>query len=134
MNKDQNNQLNYQASALPHSLVGVHAVSGLSSLEHIMSKHDHRKADNKYRKTEKGRMHRRLWQKQCYYRTLNYQRALSAVKYAVKTGKLPPVNTLQCSCCPEIAQQYHHNRGYAKKHWLDVIPVCLEYHIKIHKR
>ena len=41
MNKDQNNQFKTKASALPISLVGVHAVSGLS-LEHIMYKYNYK--------------------------------------------------------------------------------------------
>ena len=39
--------------------------------------------------------------------------------------------TLQCSCGQQ-AKHYHHHKGYTKKHWLDVIPVCTKCHSIIH--
>lgn len=54
-----------------------------------------------------------------------------AVRLAVLRGELPPVKTLQCSNCPNSARDYHHHRGYAQEHWLDVIPVCRHCHKKL---
>jgi hypothetical protein len=37
---------------------------------------------------------------------------------------LPRVRNLQCHYCGNRAHQYHHHRGYAPEHWLDVVPAC----------
>lgn len=58
-------------------------------------------------------------------------RAQQAVKYAVKTGKLPHTKELQCKHCDRQAQQYHH-WSYLPEHWLDVIPLCAKCHRAIH--
>jgi hypothetical protein len=51
--------------------------------------------------------------------------AHDAVKRAVQAGKLPPVKTLICAHCKiRQADNYHHHKGYAKEHWLDVKPLC----------
>lgn len=53
-----------------------------------------------------------------------------AVKYAVKTGRLPHPNTLKCSDCGhswalgERRHEYDHHLGYAPEHQLDVQAVC----------
>lgn len=55
-----------------------------------------------------------------------------AIHQAVAAGKLPKVTTLICSVCNrKQAEHYHHHRGYERKHWLDVIPVCAVCHIDI---
>lgn len=59
--------------------------------------------------------------------------ARQAVQYAIKIGKLPKVSTLFCVPCfsnirLEAAKQYHHHKGYAPEHQLDVIPVCIPCH------
>lgn len=56
-----------------------------------------------------------------------------AVRLAVLSGELPPVKTLQCVNCEEPAVDYHHHRGYAQEHWLDVIPVCRLCHKKLER-
>lgn len=91
-----------------------------------------RKADNKYRQTEKGKISRRVWQNQFHAHNPNYQRALSAVNYAVRTGKLPQPDSLQCHYGEHPAQEYHHYKGYEPEHRLDVVPVCRKCHRKIH--
>ena len=48
-------------------------------------------------------------------------RARGAVNRAVKSGKLPPVRTLQCVDCGAPARDYDH-RDYNRP--LDVQPVC----------
>lgn len=55
-------------------------------------------------------------------------KARSAVSKAIKIGKLPRPDTLKCSC-GEKAKQYHHHKGYAPEHWLDVVPICRKCHI-----
>ncbi len=47
-----------------------------------------------------------------------------AVGKAIFRGELPPVTTLRCVDCDPVATAYDHFKGYARKHWLDVEPVC----------
>ena len=102
---------------------------------------------NQYRKTEKGRI---LRQKQSlrYYTSekgknkyrkysriyrIQYpekRKAMDAVKYAIRIGKLPRPDYLKCHYCQEPAQEYHHHLGYAPEHWLDVVSVCILCHRK----
>lgn len=55
-------------------------------------------------------------------------KARNAVAYAVKTGRLPHPDSLQCHYGDHPAQQYHHHKGYAPEYWLDVVPVCVPCH------
>lgn len=70
-------------------------------------------------------------------RFVNYkkltQRASSKVGYAIRNGKLPRVATQTCIICGNRANEYHHHKGYAKKNWLDVVPVCHSCHGEIHR-
>jgi len=51
-------------------------------------------------------------------------RARNSVQRAVRKGELPRVSSLSCIRCGCQAQEYHHHKGYAKEHQLDVVPVC----------
>lgn len=55
-------------------------------------------------------------------------KAHNAVSTAVRYGKMPHVSTLKCQECGKQAQCYHHHKGYAEKHWLDVVPLCNKCH------
>lgn len=81
--------------------------------------------NHRYKISSKGKqLHRK------YYRDYPIKhKARSVVSNAVQTGKLPRPNSLQCHYCSNQAEQYHHWRGYEKKHWLDVIPACIPCHI-----
>lgn len=83
-----------------------------------------------YRQTEKGK----AANKRYYLRYPERCKAKSAVSYAIEIGKLPRTNILQCHYCPNKAKEYHHHKGYSFKHWLDVIPICISCHRKIHTR
>jgi len=89
-----------------------------------------RKARKKFYKTEKGKQARRKYCKD----NPEKRQAKNAVNYAIKIGKLPRPDTLQCHYylqnpnCEKQAKQYHHHKGYAPEHWLDVIPVCIPCH------
>ena len=89
---------------------------------------------NEYRQSQKGREGQRSSSKAG--RKKNPQRiaAEHAVERAVKSGKLPRASTQKCIICGKQAMDYHHNKGYAKKHWLDVIPVCRRCHTAIHSK
>ena len=97
----------------------------------------------RYRQSERGQYTRKIHnqseagkrshkQSYCKYRNQSPYciKANCALNYAVSIGKLPRVSSLQCSYCPKQAEQYHHHKGYAREHWLDVIPVCISCHKK----
>lgn len=50
------------------------------------------------------------------------------VGHAVEKGKMPPAIELTCTFCGAPAVQYHHHKGYTKKHQLDIIALCLKCH------
>ena len=83
-----------------------------------------KEAQKRYIQSKKGRVSREKY----YYKNKFKVQARSSVSYAVKTGKLPRPDFLQCSCCPKQAQEYHHYLGYVPEHWLDVVSVCTKCH------
>ncbi len=98
-----------------------------------------------YHRTEKGRENRRLYcqtekQKQAHrlsskqYSQKNKSKRLAqqAVYRAIQAGKLSRPDTLQCLCGNHKAEQYHHHKGYAREHWLDIVPVCIDCHCELH--
>ena len=58
------------------------------------------------------------------------QRAHDAIRWAVKRGFMTAAITLKCSRCHAPAKQYHHHKGYAREHVLNVIPLCVSCHRK----
>ena len=82
------------------------------------------KTSKKYFQTAKGKDARRRGKTKQQRLYPMKAKAQQAVMHAVQADKLPKVSTLQCRNCDEQAEQYHHHKGYAKKHWLDVIPLC----------
>ena len=87
-----------------------------------------------YRQSEKGKISHQASNKCFSVLHPNYIKAHSAVSCAIKTGKLISPKFLLCHYCSKPAQQYHHWKGYAPEHWLDVIPVCKECHYKCKKK
>ena len=94
-----------------------------------------------YLQSEKGRAAVRRWAKtktskaiqgRYHHRHPNRRRAKDAVYQAIQKGTLPRPDTKQCPCGNHKAEQYHHYKGYAKKHWLDVMAVCRKYHTELH--
>jgi hypothetical protein len=57
-------------------------------------------------------------------------RARSEVQYAIKSGKLPPADSLPCHDCGSTAGEYDHYAGYEREHWLTVQAVCKGCHVK----
>ena len=97
------------------------------------------KYNKKYRRTENGKAIQAEALKRYAQKHPERLKAKRAVENAIKAGKLPRPDTFQCSYCPKQAEQYHHHKGYAQKHWLDVIPMCFLCHrtlprlaIKVH--
>lgn len=83
-----------------------------------------------YRQSEKGRISRNKGANKFRITHPTQRKAQTAVVNAVFKGVLPKANSLQCAC-GNPAKEYHHHKGYAKEHWLDVIPVCKKCHGKI---
>ncbi len=88
-------------------------------------------AQKRYNQSEKdkaasrrGEIHTRT----CYPERI---KARSAVSSAIATGKLIMPKYLPCYYCPDQAEEYHHHKGYAKAHWLDIVPTCIECHINL---
>lgn len=84
----------------------------------------------RYQQSEKGKVtykHSRIRHPECF-------KARRAVMRAITTGRLPRPNTRLCHYCPKPAQQYHHHKGYAPEHQLDVVPVCRKCHQNIPKK
>jgi hypothetical protein len=90
----------------------------------------HRRASSKYEKSEKGKVVR----KKICIRHSKARKAGSAVNGAIQSGLIPNAKFLRCNYCPNSAQEYHHYKGYAKEHWLDVLPTCIKCHRKEHKK
>ena len=87
----------------------------------------------RYQQSKKGKAAQRAGQKRFRVRHPNQPKALIAVRDAIKKGILPKPNSLQCHYGDHQAQEYHHHKGYAPEHWLDVIPVCKKCHTNIRK-
>lgn len=87
-----------------------------------------------YGQTEKGKAALKASHKRSHIRYPKHLKAKQVVNSAIAAGRMPHSNTLQCHCCPEQAEQYHHHKGYAPEYWLDVLPICRKCHRKIHKK
>jgi hypothetical protein len=84
----------------------------------------HHQASLRYIRTEKGKVAARRWR-------INHPEKVKAnvvVNSAVRASKLPRPDTLPCHYCTAQAKDYHHHKGYAPEHWLDVVPVCIICH------
>lgn len=89
--------------------------------------------NKRYSQTEKGKVSRRKSALRYFIRYPKRRKAKAAVNYAVRIGKIPCIKTRRCYSCFGQAQQYHHYKGYERKFWLDVIPVCRKCHKKYAK-
>lgn len=90
-------------------------------------------AHRRHRKCAKyAKTHKQAAKKQCL-RHPDRIKARQAVNNIVDTGKLAPAKTSECVHCGEQAAYWHHWAGYAKEHWLDVIPLCSNCDRKAHK-
>lgn len=90
-----------------------------------------RKRQCEFLKTKKGKEYRSQKGKRHTKKDPIGQKAKAAVYRAVKQGLLPCISTQKCSRCDNQAQHYHH-WSYERNHWLDVIPLCFDCHMKEH--
>lgn len=92
-----------------------------------------RAAIKRYRQSDKGKA-AHIYSQKCYnIRNPNQFEAHKTVSNAVRTGKLSRSNIKQCHYCFKQAQEYHHP-SYALENQLDVIPVCIKCHNKLHRK
>jgi hypothetical protein len=82
--------------------------------------------DAEYRKSDNFKNAQVKW----YKRNREQRLANMAVTYAVRSGKLPPANTLMCEVpdCTNQAAHYHHYAGYDKVNRLKVKALCHKCH------
>ena len=102
----------------------------------LKSVHKHRQTE-KYQATLKHYYQSEKCKSMSKRRYIRYPerfKAKQAVNYVVIINKIPHIKTRRCYFCFEQAQEYHHYKGYEHIFWLDVIPVCIKCHIKIHRK
>lgn len=87
-----------------------------------------------YRKTEHGRKKKAAWCAEDKRKNgvTNKMLARYLVNKAISRGDLPRPISLPCSECGQSAKEYHHHLGYEPEHYMDVIPVCVLCHAKLH--
>lgn len=86
------------------------------------------------RQSEKYRQRHREANRRYQQRHRQKINAQSAVRYAVKTGKIKPAVDFICSLCKmNNAIEYHHHKGYDKINYLDIVPACKRCHTNAHR-
>ena len=93
-------------------------------------KQNHKRDLDLYEKTEKGKQARYLISKKYRENTRHKAKARNAVNHSIQAGKMLRADRLQC-CCGLKAEQYHH-KDYESKNGLNVIPICVSCHTRIH--
>ena len=88
-------------------------------------------AQRRYLRSEKGKAKKVEMVNRWRVAHPEHRKAQTAVKRAIEKGILPELDSIRCHYCRAQAQEYHHHKGYAKEHQLDVIPVCKICHNKI---
>jgi len=104
---------------------------GKAAIKHHQQSEKYNITKKRYNKTEKGRKVQIAAIKRFKIRHPEQVKARDAVNHAIRDGRLLRPDSLQCHYCPAQAKQYHHYKGYAKEHWLDVVPVCVKCHGEI---
>jgi len=74
------------------------------------------------------------WTKEYRKKFPEKEKAHSAVRVAIRDGKIKSAKTLKCAHCERQACDYHHYKGYDKEHRLDVIPLCRYCHKAIERK
>lgn len=89
-----------------------------------------RKISRKYRNTPNGKIKIKQYRES----DIPYMKILARnyTRWAISTGKIPPIKTMKCKSCDRQANHYHHTCGYDFKNRLQVIPLCHSCHIKVH--
>lgn len=88
----------------------------------------------KYRASERFKEIQRNFQRNRRARYKKEMAAHAEILRLINAGLLSPPSSYHCRICWSIAENYHHHRGYDKKNVLDITPVCVKCHAKIHRR
>jgi len=88
-------------------------------------------AKKRYRQSEKYKRDHTQGNLHYYEQHPERKVAENAITHAIETGRLIKANTLKCSC-GQRAEHYHHHKGYAREHRLDVVALCRSCHKIIH--
>ena len=112
------------------------SVKGIKTIKEYCLTDEYQKNNKSYQKryyeSKKGRL---VNQKRRIAWIKNHpkeKRAMNAINHAIEAGKILPARNHRCKLCKRQAQCYHHFRGYNKRHWFDVVPVCGRCHRLIH--
>ena len=87
------------------------------------------------RKYHQANREKRRQIKKAYNKTAHGKailRANKAISKRIAAGNMPAASELECDRCDAQAEEYHHHKGYAKKHRYDVIPLCRNCHLEAH--
>jgi hypothetical protein len=125
--KFKNTRLRYRAT--DKYKVMMAKASKKCYLAHIGQRASYHK---KYNQTDRGKEVMRISTEKQRRLHPEKRKAGIVVNNAIWTGKLSRSSIYHCRYCWKQAQQYHHHRGYAREHWLDVQPVCCRCHVNIH--
>ena len=87
-----------------------------------------KQSHRRYNQSEKGKQFQKRYDKS----NLEKKKARTAVNNAIGNGKMLPAHHYLCTCGKQ-AEHYHHHLGYVPEHRLDVIPLCRNCHVSIHK-
>lgn len=100
-------------------------------LKHIDEKKIYQK---KYAQTERGK--EVLRRNTIKNRTLFPEKRTAGivVNNEIVTGRISRASAYHCRYCWNPAEHYHHHRGYAPEHWLDIQPICCQCHVNIHHK
>ena len=89
-----------------------------------------KRATKKYRTSEKGNKTARQYVANYRDKYPKREKANRMITNAIRSGRMPPAKTKECYYCDDNATAYHHP-DYNRP--LDVIPVCPNHHIQVHK-
>lgn len=96
---------------------------------------NNRHAEQKrYRQSEAGKVTLRRHRKLHKARYPEKERAHRAVHKAISSGRMLPARQRICDHCGQPSTAYHHYKGYASEHRLDVIPLCTRCHTEADKK
>jgi len=87
----------------------------------------HRTGSKRHSRTKKGIATKKRYYEKHKEENRPQKLARRAVELAIGKGQLPRPDSLQCAC-GELAEEYHHHKGYEPEHWLDVVPLCVKCH------
>ena len=89
------------------------------------------KSCQKYYKTNRGKANNKKQSRLYHIRYPERRKATCAVNNKIIKGDLAKPTKLKCHYCPNQAKEYHHWHGHAKKHWFDIVPICIPCHNKL---